>query len=106
MHLTKHTYAVWSSEPGGRLGSAAPVFVAKEVPLVGAFDGDGVVAGYTVAHGRDGVAERGVLVAEVPGGRAYAVVEEAGLLADAESRELVGQQVRLVSDGKVNVATW
>ncbi|MEV6038547.1 acetyl-CoA synthetase [Nonomuraea sp. NPDC052116] len=106
MHLTKHTYAVWSSEPGGRLGSAAPVFVAEEVPLVGAWAGEGVVAGYTVAHGRDGVAERGVLVVEVPGGRAYAVVEEAGLLADAESRELVGQVVRVSSDGKVNVAAW
>ncbi|MEQ4718918.1 acetyl-CoA synthetase [Nonomuraea sp. B19D2] len=106
MHLTKHTYAVWSSEPGGRLGSAAPVSVAEEVPLVDSFDGEGVVAGYTVAHGRDGVAERGVLVVDVPGGRAYAVVEAAGLLADAESRELVGQRVRLASGGKVNVAAW
>ncbi|MEV1167710.1 acetyl-CoA synthetase [Nonomuraea sp. NPDC049784] len=106
MHLTKHTYAVWSSEPGGRLGSASPVFVAEEVPLVDAFDGGGVVAGYTVAHARDGAAERGILVVDVPGGRAYAVVEEAELLAEAESRELVGQRVRLVTDGKVNVAAW
>lgn len=43
---------------------------------------------------------------EVPGGRAYAVVEDGGLLADAESRELVGQTVLLSSDGKVNVAAW
>ncbi|MER7362221.1 acetyl-CoA synthetase, partial [Nonomuraea wenchangensis] len=41
------------------------------------------------------------------GGRAHAVVEEPALLAEAESRELVGQRVRLVSpDGKVNVASW
>jgi acetyl-CoA C-acetyltransferase len=107
MHLTKHTYAVWSSEPGGRLGSAAPVFVAKGVPIVEAYEGVGVVAGYTVAHGRDGAAERGVLVVEVPGGgRAHAVVEDRDLLADAESRELVGESVRLTSDGKVNVAAW
>ncbi|SEG94665.1 acetyl-CoA C-acetyltransferase [Nonomuraea solani] len=106
MHLTKHTYAVWSSDPGGRLGSAAPVFVSEEVPLVGACEGVGVVAGYTVAHGRDGAAERGVLVVEVAGGRAYAVVEEGELLIDAEGRELVGQEVRVRSDGKVNVATW
>ncbi|TYB52603.1 acetyl-CoA synthetase [Nonomuraea sp. PA05] len=106
MHLTKHTYAVWSSEPGGRLGDAAPVHVGKEVPLVEACAGAGVVAGYTVAHGRDGAAEKGFLVVDVDGGRGYAVVEEAGLLAEAEERELVGQRVRLVSDGKVNVATW
>ncbi|GAA2215904.1 acetyl-CoA acetyltransferase [Nonomuraea monospora] len=106
MHLTKHTYAVWSSEPGGRLGDPAPVHVGKEVPLVEACEGVGVVAGYTVAHGRDGAAEKGFLVVDVDGGRGYAVVEEGLLLVEAEERELVGRQVRLASDGKVNVATW
>ncbi|NJP90338.1 acetyl-CoA synthetase [Nonomuraea sp. FMUSA5-5] len=106
MHLTKHTYAVWSSEPGGRLGGAAPVHVAKEVPLVESCEGVGIVAGYTVAHGRDGAAEKGFLVLDVPGGRSYAVVEEAALLAEAEERELVGERVRVAGDGKLNVATW
>ncbi|MFD0470434.1 acetyl-CoA synthetase [Nonomuraea thailandensis] len=106
MHLTKHTYAVWSSEPGGRLGDVAPVHVAKEVPLVDSYEGVGVVAGYTVAHGRDGGAEKGFLVVDVPGGRAYAVVSERGLLEEAEGRELVGEEVRVSSDGKVNVAVW
>ncbi|MGR6914837.1 acetyl-CoA synthetase [[Actinomadura] parvosata] len=106
MHLTKHTYAVWSSEPGGRLGDAAPVHVAKEVPLVDSCEGVGIVAGYTVAHGRDGAAEKGFLVLDVPGGRSYAVVEEAALLAEAEERELVGERVRVTSNGKLNVATW
>lgn len=107
MHLTKHAYAVWSSEPGGRLGGAAPVFVAKGVPIVGAYEGVAVVAGYTVAHGRDGEAERGILVVDLAGGgRAHAVVEDGALLADAEARELVGEPVRLRSDGKVNVAEW
>ncbi|MEV0378358.1 acetyl-CoA synthetase [Nonomuraea sp. NPDC050643] len=106
MHLTKHTYAVWSSEPGGRLGGAAPVFVAEEVPVAEGYEGMAVVAGYTVAHGRDGAAERGIAVVEVPGGRAYAVVAEAELLAEAEARELVGRKVRVTSDGKVNVASW
>ncbi|MER7613760.1 acetyl-CoA synthetase [Nonomuraea wenchangensis] len=108
MHLTKHTYAVWSSEPGGRLGGAAPVFTATGVPVVDVHEGAATVAGYTVAHGRDGAAERGILVVDLPGGgRAHAVVEEPALLAEAESRELVGQRVRLVSpDGKVNVASW
>ncbi|TDD09632.1 acetyl-CoA synthetase [Nonomuraea deserti] len=111
MHLTKHAYAVWSSEPGGRPGGlldgAAPVFVAEETPIVPVFSGEAVVAGYTVAHGRDGAPERGVLVVDVPsGGRAYAVVTRDELLADAESRELVGQVVLVVHDGEVNVATW
>jgi acetyl-CoA C-acetyltransferase len=107
MHLTKHTYAVWSSEPGGRMGSAAPVFVAEGVPIVALYEGEAKVAGYTVAHGRDGVAERAVLVVDLPGGgRAHAIAEESELLADAQSRELVGEVVRLTSDGKVNVASW
>jgi acetyl-CoA C-acetyltransferase len=60
-----------------------------------------------VAYTRDGAAERAVLVVDVPGGgRAYAVTEEPALLADAVGRELVGQAVRLTSDGKVNVASW
>ncbi|MEV0621202.1 acetyl-CoA synthetase [Nonomuraea sp. NPDC050404] len=106
MHLTKHTYAVWSSEPGGRLGDAGPVHVAREVPVVGAFEGEGVVAGYTVAHGREGEFEKGFAVVDVPGGRAYAVVEDESLLAEAESAEMVGRSVRVVSDGKVNVTSW
>ncbi|MEV0585786.1 acetyl-CoA synthetase [Nonomuraea sp. NPDC050310] len=107
MHLTKHTYAVWSSEPGGRLGDARPVSTADPVPIADTHEGPAVVAGYTVAHGRDGVAERGILVADLPDGRrTHALVRQADLLADAERRELVGQAVHLTTDGPVNVATW
>jgi acetyl-CoA C-acetyltransferase len=107
MHMTKHTYAVWSSEPGGRLGDASPVFTASGVPIVGSYDGPAVVAGYTVAHGRDGAAEKGILVVDLPGGgRAHAHVVREELMADAMTRELVGQRVELVSDGKVNLASW
>ncbi|WP_043624335.1 acetyl-CoA synthetase [Nonomuraea candida] len=106
MHLTKHTCAVWSSEPGGRLGSAAPVHVAREAPILATYEGAGTVAGYTVAHGADGLAEKGFLVVDVPGGRAYAVVADAELLAEAEARELVGTRVRVATDGEVNVASW
>ncbi|MER6946896.1 acetyl-CoA synthetase [Nonomuraea sp. NPDC000554] len=107
MHLTKHTYAVWSTEPGGALGDASPVFTAKPVPIVAAYEGPAVVAGYTVAHGRDGAAEKGILVVDLPeGGRAHAHVLRDDLMADAESRELVGQEVRLATDGRVNVASW
>ncbi|WP_336215778.1 acetyl-CoA synthetase [Nonomuraea sp. LPB2021202275-12-8] len=107
MHLTKHTYAVWSSEPGGTLGGGDPVFAAEPVPIAAAHEGPAVVAGYTVAHGRDGAPQKGILVVDLPaGGRAYAHVTREDLIADAESRELVGQAVELVTDGKVNVASW
>ncbi|WP_157250684.1 acetyl-CoA synthetase [Nonomuraea typhae] len=108
MHMTKHAYAVWSTEPGGTgdVGSA-PVYAAAPVPLREVYAGPATVAGYTVAHGRDGAPERAILVADVPGGaRAHAVVRRADLLADAESRELVGQPVTLRTEGHVNVADW
>ncbi|MEU0566366.1 hypothetical protein ABZ297_13340 [Nonomuraea sp. NPDC005983] len=105
--LTKHTYAVWSTEPGGALGDATPVFTAKPVPIVAAYEGPAAVAGYTVAHGRDGAAEKGILVVDLPeGGRAHAHVLRDDLMADAESRELVGREVWLATDGRVNVASW
>jgi acetyl-CoA C-acetyltransferase len=107
MHLTKHTYAVWSSEPGGRLGDGVPVFTASGVPVVDAYEGGAVVAGYTVAHGRDGEPEKGILVVDLPGGgRAHAHVVDRELMGEAMARELVGQRVELVSDGRVNVARW
>ncbi|MBG0815231.1 acetyl-CoA synthetase [Planomonospora sp. ID82291] len=122
MHLTKHTWAVWSTEPGedfreGRgdglaalRGAGEPVHVTGAVPIADAADADGgtgTVAGYTVAHGRDGAAERGILVVDLPdGARAHALVRDPGLIAEAEAAELVGRRVRLTPDGPVNVATW
>ncbi|NRQ37467.1 acetyl-CoA synthetase [Nonomuraea sp. NN258] len=107
MHLTKHAYAIWSTEPGGTLGDAAPVFTATPVPIADVYQGPAVVAGYTVAHGREGAPEKGILVVDLPGGgRAHAHVLRDDLIADAESRELVGQRVTVATEGKVNVATW
>ncbi|MBB5966283.1 acetyl-CoA synthetase [Planomonospora venezuelensis] len=127
MHLTKHTYAVWSTEPGeafgggrggdpgsgagaglaGLRGAAVPVHTAEPVPIADTWEGTATVAGYTVAHGRDGAAERGILVVDLPGGaRAHACVRDPGLMAEAEAAELVGREVRLVPDGAVNAATW
>ncbi|MBG0832165.1 acetyl-CoA synthetase [Planomonospora sp. ID67723] len=127
MHLTKHTYAVWSTEPGEAFGAgpgggsgngtgaglaglrnaAGPVHTAEPVPIAGLYEGTATVAGYTVAHGRDGGAERGILVVDLPGrARAHAHVRDPGLIAEAEAAELVGREVRLVPDGPVNVATY
>nr|BFE83227.1 acetyl-CoA acetyltransferase [Planobispora longispora] len=113
MHLTKHTYAIWSTEPGGGAGlaglrdAAAPVHTAEPVPITVTHEGTATVAGYTVAHGRDGAAEHGILVVDLPdGSRAHAHVRHPGLIAEAENAELVGREVHLTPDAQVNVATW
>jgi acetyl-CoA C-acetyltransferase len=67
--------------------------------------GSATVATYTVAHGRDGAPEWGLAVCDLPGGdRCYAKVLDAGLLAEIERTEWVGQPVELVEGGeKVNL---
>ncbi len=110
MHMAKHAYAVWSTEPGGR-GHTGPAQRTSSEPagatrsITESYAGPATVASYTVDHGRDGSARYGLAICDLPdGSRAYARVEEPDLLADAESRELVGQQVRLTTDGQVNTA--
>jgi acetyl-CoA C-acetyltransferase len=107
MHLTKHTYAIWSTEPGGILGGSDPVFTADPVPIEDTYEGEAVVAGYTIAHDRAGAPQRGFIVANLPSGaRAYAHVTREDLMTDAESRELVGQRIHVTTDGRTNVAVW
>ena len=64
------------------------------------------MAAYTVIHGRGGEAEWGIAVCDLPddsGARAYARIDDPGLLAEAESTELVGAGVDLVTgEGNVN----
>lgn len=107
MHLTKHAYAVWSSEPGTDRSDGAPVFVADPVPIADVHEGPATVAGYTIAHDREGRPDKGILIVDLPDGRrAHALVRQADLIADALGRELVGQEVRLSSEGGVNRAAW
>ena len=114
MHMTKHVYAVYAGEPG-----VSPPKVPAGAALQERLDalprrrvadsgtGPAVVAAYSVAHGRDGAAESGLLVVDLPDRtRAYARVTDPGLLADAEARELVGAAVTLRTDGRVNTASW
>ena len=106
MHLTKHAYTVWSTTPGAP-GTPAEMPSPAGPNVIGAYEGDATVASYTVSHGRSGDAESAVLVLDVAhGARAYARVREPDLLADAESRELVGQRVTVTTDGRVNLARW
>jgi hypothetical protein len=67
------------------------------VRIVERHAGPGTVASCTVAHGRDGAAAWGLVLADVPGGagRAYARVEDPDLLAALEAEEWVGREVVL-----------
>jgi acetyl-CoA C-acetyltransferase len=120
MHMTKHVYGVYSTEPGP-LAPPAQADVQRELdarhparPIVAAHDGDATVAAYSVIHGRDGTPETGVLVCDVDGARTYGQLTGAGALTDAEHDELIGRVVRLApqpttlptgEDGVVNLAT-
>lgn len=102
MHMTKHVYGVYSSEPGPLcLPNQAQVQArldTRPVPRIRAeYDGLARVAAYSVAHGRDGSPEWGAAVCECDDGtRTYARISDADLLASAEEEELVGRRLRLV----------
>ena len=119
MHMTKHVYGLYSSEPG-------PVAPPEQESVQAAVDGEGkrairdvydgaaTVAAYSVVHGRDGEPEWGVVICDVPeGDRAYGKVLDADMLASIERDELVGRKVTLTpteaetAAGKqqINVAT-
>jgi acetyl-CoA C-acetyltransferase len=108
MHMQKHAYGVWSTDPGaGVVGDPAP-FVAPAAPveIVGSPAGTATVATYSVLHGRDGEPERALLICDVPGGgRCYAFLEGGvPALAAAEDDELIGRPVTLTPKDQVNWA--
>lgn len=108
MHLQKHVAAVYRAEPGwtatpdvqGEVDAAQP-----RRALIDTYDGSGTVAAYTVAHDREGP-QSALLVLDVPGGRTLARVHEPELLTDAQSRELVGNDVKVSTDAGKNTAVW
>ena len=109
MHMTKHTYAVYSSEPGEmnisddealqmELDRAIP-----PLPIVDTYEGPASVVTYTVAHGRDGGPEWGLAICDVPEGRCYARIADADLLAHVEEIEWVGTEVQIeAGDDNIN----
>jgi acetyl-CoA C-acetyltransferase len=105
MHMTKHVFGVYSTTPGGVSPPVVPE-TARARPIRDTYAGPATVVGYTVAHGRDGEAEWGVAVCDLPGGsgeRAYARIDDPALMAEAEATELVGESVDLVAgDANVN----
>jgi acetyl-CoA C-acetyltransferase len=119
MHMTKHVFGVYGTEPGGQASWGAGPAVRQEVQarldalpkrrIVDSYSGEATVVSYTVSHGRDGAAEFAPLVCELAdGSRCYGRIEEAGLLEEAEACELVGRRVELASPGSpegVNLVT-
>lgn len=110
MHMTKHVFGVYSTEPGPRAGvpdaPAAAGPLTAEVPVAASYEGDAAVAAYSVVHDRDGEPTRGVLVCDLPAGtRTYAWLTDAEACLATEQYEFVGAKVRLTADGPVNRAT-
>jgi acetyl-CoA C-acetyltransferase len=113
MHMTKHAFGLYSTSPpaAGRVappdasGVQARLDAAPAVTIADRHVGEATVASYTVAHGRDGAAEWGLVLADVAAGvRAYGRVEDPGLLAALEAEEWVGRPVTLrEGPGEVNL---
>jgi len=106
MHMTKHAYGVYSTAPppAGRVSVPNDVQpVLDRTPPVVITDrhtGPTTIASYTVAHGRDGTPDWGLVIGDLADGtRAYGRVEDPDLLAAMESSEWVGQPVELATSG-------
>jgi acetyl-CoA C-acetyltransferase len=95
MHMTKHVFGVYSTEPGPVM-PPAPVPPPAQAPVVATYEGDARVSAYSVVHDRDGNAQWALLVCDIPGGaRAYAQVRTHDVCEQAEAIELIGSTVRL-----------
>jgi acetyl-CoA C-acetyltransferase len=95
MHMTKHVFGVYSTRPGA-VTPPAPVPLPEVVPVVAEHEGSATVAAYSVVHGRDGSAERALLVCDLPdGSRTYATATDDDFCVAAEDHELVGARVVL-----------
>jgi acetyl-CoA C-acetyltransferase len=108
MHMQKHAYGVWSTDPGdGVLPDPQPYRAADEpVAIVESPEGAATVATYTVLHGRDGGPERAVLICDLPaGGRCYALLDgDTAALEQVEVDELIGRTVTLTPADGINHA--
>jgi acetyl-CoA C-acetyltransferase len=101
MHMTKHVYGLYSTEPGTvappeQERVQAKLDAAGRRVIRDVYDGAATVAAYSVVHGKDGEPGWGVVVCDVPeGDRAYGKVLNAAMLASIERDELVGRKVTL-----------
>jgi acetyl-CoA C-acetyltransferase len=112
MHMTKHVFGVYSTTPGELVAPdlarvQAGLDAAGHPTIADVHEGPATVAAYSITHDHEGPSS-GVVVLDLPDAdsRAYAKVTDPELLLDAEERELVGRQVTVSSDGRVNTARW
>jgi len=114
MHMTKHCYAVWSTDPGVQpaappVGKALQRTLDERAParaILDTWSGPATIAAYSVVHGRDGAPQWGLAVCDLDdGSRTYARTEDASMLDAWEADEWVGRHVRLTADGQRNRIT-
>jgi acetyl-CoA C-acetyltransferase len=114
MHMTKHVYGVYGTEPPEAAPRPDQQAVQKQLDeraiktIRDTHTGPATITTYTVLHGRDGSADWGLLVCDVDDTtRCYARTSDADVMAELEASECVGRRVELVTDDKVNrMARW
>jgi acetyl-CoA C-acetyltransferase len=109
MHMTKHVYGVYGTEPGPvqppdehRIQSGLDAGAKRAI--ADRHDGSATVVTYSVVHGRDGSPAWGLVVCDIDDStRCYARVDDPGLLQEMERSEWVGSEVALsAGDDDVN----
>jgi acetyl-CoA C-acetyltransferase len=104
MHMTNHTFAIYSAEPASvtlpdEAAVQARVEAAPRREIKNAATGSARVAAYSVVHGREGP-EWGLAVCDLPDRtRCYARVADLSLMREMETTEWVGRDVKLVDAG-------
>ena len=101
--LTKQGVSLWSSRPGPAFAAADVSALAeretRRVELAENFSGTARIAGYTVLYEGDRPAQTILLCDTGDGARAVAVGSDPALSDAAVSREIIGREVRIGSDG-------
>jgi acetyl-CoA C-acetyltransferase len=109
MHMNKHVFAAYSTEPGALVppddGSVSAEGTMDQATIVESFEGPARVATYSVVHGRDGAPDWAALVCDLhaeagTAARCYARLSDPDALVEAEHTELIGRPVQLVSAGE------
>jgi acetyl-CoA C-acetyltransferase len=106
MHMQKHTFGLWSTDPGRVAAPSRPEKREAASTIVPSPEGSATVATYSVLHGRDGEPTSSLLVCDLPGGgRCYAKLDaDRSTFEDVETSELIGRTVTLTPKDGVNLA--